>query len=1019
MNYIQVEIKNFSMTKYFLALLCFFTLIQCKTKQSNTEIKPDSVKLLDSAQRHSIDHALDGFKSAEGYEVTLFASEPMLQNPTNIDVDHRGRVYVCEAYNYRPQISNVPTRFEGDRIMILEDVNGDGVADSSKIFYQGPEINAPLGICVLGNQVIVSQSPYIWKFTDTDGDDKADKKEILFQGINGIQDDHGVHALSLGPDGRFYFSMGNSSKTIYDRNNKIIKTIQGLPIDPDHFRQGLILRGNLDGSGFEVIGHNFRNNYECAVDAFGNVWQSDNDDDGNRGTRINYILEYGKYGYRDELTNATWQTFRTNWEDSIPLRHWHLNDPGVVPNLLQTGSGSPCGMTVYEGDLFPDIKGDLLHAEALHNIIRAYHISTHGAGKSAEIKKILHHEEDSWFRPVDVCVAPDGSIIVADWYDPGVGGHYAGDQLKGRIYRLAPKNKSYTIPVATFDDAGALVLALQSPNLSTRSQAQLKLRALKENAIPELSTLAKNDNPIYRSRALWILSSIKSEYIDTALKDKDDQVKIAGLRMARQSGQHQIIRALDLLLSQSQNSMEIWRECAIATANLDNKSRVTYWHKLAEKYLHVDRWYLEALGISGDGLWDEIIPAWLKKVTNPLSSDVNRDIIWRSRSKYSLPYMAEMVSNSKNDADVKKKFLRSMEFVKSPDKNNYLMGIMDKSNDSTISELIIRSLDPTIVKNDKKVAAVLQSWLNKLQGGRYMDLVEKYHPKSEIPRLSNLIKSHDDNSTRTRAAKELISLSGLGIIKSQMNQSQDSIKINIIKTLGPVGSTETLAYLYDLAQSKSDSKIVEESYRQLGKSWGGEEYVIKLATQQAIPRQYMMAAFEGPLKAWRKPIQAKAREFLNAPEEINKGYSISALSAKSGDVNQGKQVFTKNCTSCHLIGSEGTAFGPPLNEIGSKYGKPELYQSILEPSKAINFGYEGEQIITKNGGIYIGIKMNETNEILTLKVVGGQQESIDIKNIKERIKLKQSLMTANLYQGMTEQELVDLVEFLSTKKKTM
>jgi putative heme-binding domain-containing protein len=252
-----------------------------------------------------------------------------------------------------------------------------------------------------------------------------------------------------------------------------------------------------------------------------------------------------------------------------------------------------------------------------------------------------------------------------------------------------------------------------------------------------------------------------------------------------------------------------------------------------------------------------------------------------------------------------------------------------------------------------------------------------------------------------------------------MNESPDSIKINIIRTLGPVGSNETLAYLHDLTLSKSDSKIVEESYRQLGKSWGGEEYVIKLATQQEIPKQYMMAAFEGPLKAWRKPIQAKAREFLNAPEEINKGYSISALSARSGDANQGKQVFTKNCTSCHMIGSEGIAFGPPLNEIGSKYGKPELYQSILEPSKAINFGYEGEQIITKNGGIYVGIKTNETNEILTLKAVGGQQESIDIKNIKERIKLKQSLMTANLYQGMTEQELIDLVEYLSSKKKAL
>ena len=99
----------------------------------------------------------------------------------------------------------------------------------------------------------------------------------------------------------------------------------------------MVFRCDLDGSNFEVLGHNFRNNYEVAVDSFGTLWQSDNDDDGNRGVRINYVMEYGNYGYVDEMTGAGWQAKRTNMEKEIPLRHWHLNDPGVVPNLLQTG----------------------------------------------------------------------------------------------------------------------------------------------------------------------------------------------------------------------------------------------------------------------------------------------------------------------------------------------------------------------------------------------------------------------------------------------------------------------------------------------------------------------------------------------------------------------------------------------------------------------------------------------------------------------------------------------------------
>ena len=142
------------------------------------------------------------------------ATEPMLKNPTNIDVDERGRVWVCEAYNYRPAINGNPINALGDRIMILEDNDGDGKTDTAKVFYQGPEINAPLGICVLGNKVIVSQSPYVWVFYDDNGDDKADRKEILFQGIGGEQHDHGVHAFTFGPDGKLYFNFGNEGQTV-------------------------------------------------------------------------------------------------------------------------------------------------------------------------------------------------------------------------------------------------------------------------------------------------------------------------------------------------------------------------------------------------------------------------------------------------------------------------------------------------------------------------------------------------------------------------------------------------------------------------------------------------------------------------------------------------------------------------------------------------------------------------------------------------------------------------------------
>src|SRR5205814_7819064 len=133
-------------------------------------------------------------------------------------------VWVCEVVNYRHRKGERP---EGDRILILEDTDQDGVCDKTTVFYQGPEIDTALGICVLGNKVIVSVAPNIFVFTDEDGDGKADKKEILFTGIKGVQHDHAVHAFVFGPDGKLYFNMGNAGEDIRDKDGKPTVDIDG------------------------------------------------------------------------------------------------------------------------------------------------------------------------------------------------------------------------------------------------------------------------------------------------------------------------------------------------------------------------------------------------------------------------------------------------------------------------------------------------------------------------------------------------------------------------------------------------------------------------------------------------------------------------------------------------------------------------------------------------------------------------------------------------------------------------
>ena len=160
--------KNISMFKRAIALsiaAAFFT-------HCSTEAPPVDRSTLTEAQKRLPEYAVSGLEVADGLEATLFAAEPMIMNPTNIDVDPRGRVWVCEAFNYRSELNpGNEVDAKGDKIVILEDTDGDGKADSRKIFYQGTDINAALGIGVFGNKVIVSCSPNVFIFTDEDGDD--------------------------------------------------------------------------------------------------------------------------------------------------------------------------------------------------------------------------------------------------------------------------------------------------------------------------------------------------------------------------------------------------------------------------------------------------------------------------------------------------------------------------------------------------------------------------------------------------------------------------------------------------------------------------------------------------------------------------------------------------------------------------------------------------------------------------------------------------------------------------------
>ncbi|MFN3190382.1 MAG: PVC-type heme-binding CxxCH protein [Aureliella sp.] len=616
---------------------------------------------------HDPNDAVAGFDIAEGVQVELFASEPQLLSPTSIDVDAKGRVWVCEAVNYRHFRNHQnKERAEGDRILVLEDTDGDGVADKQTVFYQDKEIDSPHGVCVLGQQIIVSAGENVIVFTDEDDDLVPDSKRYLFTGISGVQHDHGIHAFNIGPDGKLYFNFGNEGKQLKGPNGETIIDQAGNVVDDSRnpYQQGMVFRCNLDGSELETLGWNFRNNWELCVDSFGTMWQSDNDDDGNRGTRINYVMDFGNYGYRDELTGASWRAARIGQAGEIPLQHWHLNDPGVVPNILQTGAGSPTGICVYEGDLLPEpFRNQVIHTDPGPNVVRAYPVELDGAGYQASIRNLVKGVRDPWFRPVDVCPAPDGSLFIADWYDPGVGGHRMGDIQHGRIFRVVPEgHQGYSVPSLELDTPAGVMAALASPNQATRFLAQQEIRNHPErfsSALQEMANDGSSDR--MRARAIWQLAttSTKSKQaVDQALKDANPDIRVAGVRLARQMKWD----SLDLVeRMKSDSSPQVRRELLISLRHQKDPAAAKLWAELAMQHDGKDRWYLEALGIAADQQWDACFDAWLALAGDQWNTPAGRDIVWRCRSPKACRYLSEIIRSVKT-IEEQYRYFRAFDF---------------------------------------------------------------------------------------------------------------------------------------------------------------------------------------------------------------------------------------------------------------------------------------------------------------------------------------------------------------------
>ena len=988
--------------------LIVVTLLSTACQQSSAE-----------DDRLSPQEALGKLSVVDGLKVTTFAADPDIVSISNIDVDHLGRVWACECVNYR---FNNGKRPEGDRILILEDTNGDGTADETTVFYQGRDIDVAMGLCVLGNKAIVSVAPEIFLLEDTNGDDRADKKTLLFTSDAEYQHDHSLHSFVFGPDGRFYGNFGNTGRSLNNAAGRPIVDSFGNTIidDGQPYHGGMVFRCDRDFTNFEVLGHNFRNNYEATVDSFGGVWQSDNDDDGNLAVRLNYILEGGNYGYLDELTGERWQTPRPGAHPHRGKRHWHQNDPGSIPNVLETGNGAPTGITVYEGNLLPDaFRNQVIHCDAGPHVVWGLPVTQQGAG-FVGYKADIIRSPDNNFRPVDVAVAPDGSLFVSDWYDPVVGGFKQDDIERGRIYWIAPAGHRYAPPQHDLQSAQGAVEALRNPNYCVRHLAWLRLHELSTLAEEPLVALLDDPNPRIRARALWLLGQIGGKaglYINRAIDDDHPEVRIVGLRLAHLLSRD-VVGLTDRLARDP--SPRVRAECAVHLRHHGTPGAAEVWAKLAARHDGSDRWYLEALGIGADRKWDLCLVEY-EKMKHKASQEAANDIFWRSRGSNSPAKIAKILLSSRDNENLER-YIRAFDFQSSNTVDDALLQVGSAPHlPSAVALAALERITPSKLASHAQGRKRLSKLLSVAEiDTTAIESIRRHNLIALVPALLR-VTQQEDHEGRVDAMRAILDMNQHDFIVDALKGKDKQTATATARVLAKSQHSDATRLLLPLVVDSSfDSELRKEVARNLAATPTGAEAMLTLTQDNKLAADLQQAIASQLLTHRDEEIRSRAEGLFSITPAKNAQPlpKLRDLLDMQGNPVAGQEVFFKKgkCATCHQISQQGKAIGPDLSQIGTKLARAALFESILYPSSAISHNYESYAAVLKSGQVATGILVNQSSDKIRLRDAEGILRTLDRAKVEEFERQRVSLMPANLHEAITAQELVDLVDYLVTLK---
>jgi putative heme-binding domain-containing protein len=657
-----------------------------------------------------------------------------------------------------------------------------------------------------------------------------------------------------------------------------------------------------------------------------------------------------------------------------------------------------------------------------------------------------------------VCVAPDGSLFVADFYNHIAGGRNLSQPWRGRIYRVLPKGHdgTYRVPKVDLATADGLVAALGSPCLAVRASAILKIKELGPEAMRMLTPHAKDANAMLRARVLFQLARLGEEgrdHVKAALTDPNPSIRVVAIRGLRQNGADMVTVAKQL---SKDPSPQVRRELLIALRDAEPTAARDVLITLANQYDGQDRFYLEAVGIAFRGRGTSLVPALIESWPKDEWSRRVAGLLWVLGPPEALPRFVAVASDRQRDVSGR---LIAVEA---------LGGLSDIKAGEALASLLSTDATPELVQPMLQLLAMNTRgpWKGLSRNAGLQPALERLLSN---PRLrADAIAVSRNLGTRPLAqwmlSQPFPSPKGTGFSKSLPPESLDKPELERDWTRAqprPDGvvdvaaqrspNTAVVAYAVSLVNAKTAGD---------GRLWVGSSGGIKLwvngklvhekagsrelaARQDVVPVRFEAGVNRILVKAEQKPTGwSFVVELDNSdnrlPETTDAALPKIAVSpgqrldpkqlppdrellALKGDANRGRQVFLRskaNCASCHKVNGEGGAngVGPALDGIGVKMGRDAILSEILRPSQSIAPQYYQWTILTKKGTTSTGVIVEESAERMVLKDAQGNATTVVVADIEERTRSDVSIMPELLVGELSRQDLADLLQFLADLK---